>query len=370
MTVFIQIFKWIKTVPFTKRKIFKAVLLAIGLNLCFGTAFYFAERGVKEGLSLADSIWWSMVTMTTVGYGDYFAVTPVGRFLIAYPCMLIGIGIIGFLVGAVAEVLLEQGARQRRGLMPIEERDHVIICNCPNVEKVLSIIDELVIVPEYKDRLFVLISDILEELPEAFARHHVRFVKGNPSREEVLLRANIEGCAGVFVLAHDPKDLSSDEKTFTTATMIEMIRKDKNLNFKVVVELVNKENYRMMSRTNVDRIVTPDGITSCLLVQEFLYKGIHDIIHQIITNTVGSEFYILDTELEGYSIHELQVAMLEHPENLQMIGILRGERCILNPPKQTILEADDQLIILAERIRDFKAVEKYMLETIPKRVSA
>ncbi len=48
-----------------------AVGAAIILNLIFGTAFYFAERDVQEGLGFGDSVWWGMVTMTTVGYGDH-----------------------------------------------------------------------------------------------------------------------------------------------------------------------------------------------------------------------------------------------------------------------------------------------------------
>ncbi len=72
-----------------------AVVTAILLNLAFGIAFYFAERGVQAGLGIGDSIWWAMVTMTTVGYGDYYPETWTGRFLIAYPCFLFGITLIG-----------------------------------------------------------------------------------------------------------------------------------------------------------------------------------------------------------------------------------------------------------------------------------
>ena len=64
-------------------RFYKAFLVAIVLNIFFGSAFYFAERTVQESLSFWDSIWWAMVTMTTVGYGDYYAQTPIGRYVIS-----------------------------------------------------------------------------------------------------------------------------------------------------------------------------------------------------------------------------------------------------------------------------------------------
>lgn len=104
----------------TGRNVTRVILIAVILNLLFGVLFYFAERDVQEGLTLTDSIWWAMVTMTTVGYGDFYAQTAIGRYLISYPCMLLGIGIMGYLVGLVAEEMLERGSRKRKGLLEIK----------------------------------------------------------------------------------------------------------------------------------------------------------------------------------------------------------------------------------------------------------
>ena len=73
----------------------RVLLLVLLMNILFGTLFYLVEQDVQSGLTLADGLWWAMVTMTTVGYGDYYAQTAAGRFLVSYPAMLAGIGLVG-----------------------------------------------------------------------------------------------------------------------------------------------------------------------------------------------------------------------------------------------------------------------------------
>jgi voltage-gated potassium channel len=63
-------------------------------------SIYYVERGITIG-SFADAIWWTFVTVTTVGYGDISPATGIGR-IIASILMLTGIGFIGMLSGTIA----------------------------------------------------------------------------------------------------------------------------------------------------------------------------------------------------------------------------------------------------------------------------
>jgi len=78
------------------------VVLLGGLAAAGGGAMYAA---VEEDVSTWDGVWWAVSTMTTVGYGDEFPVTVLGR-LLAMGLMVIGIGFIAVLTGAVAERFL------------------------------------------------------------------------------------------------------------------------------------------------------------------------------------------------------------------------------------------------------------------------
>lgn len=86
------------------------------VSLYLGTlAFHQAEYGVNPQLkSPEDSLWWSVVTFATVGYGDIIPVTKHGR-LVAAIFMLFGVGFFGVISGLITSVLTDT-AKQRKEL--------------------------------------------------------------------------------------------------------------------------------------------------------------------------------------------------------------------------------------------------------------
>ena len=77
-----------------------AILLLTSLGL------YAAENGVNEAVtSPLDALWWGVVTMTTVGYGDVYPVTGEGR-LAASILMVLGIGLFGVMTATVTGLII------------------------------------------------------------------------------------------------------------------------------------------------------------------------------------------------------------------------------------------------------------------------
>ena len=69
----------------------RAVVLLTAI-LAYGTSgFLYFELPANPDLAWTDALWYSMVTLTTVGYGDFFPKTAGGRFLVGVPLMVIGI---------------------------------------------------------------------------------------------------------------------------------------------------------------------------------------------------------------------------------------------------------------------------------------
>jgi voltage-gated potassium channel len=65
-----------------------------------------AERDAGEIATFGDALWWSLVTVTTVGYGDYTPVTIIGR-AIAVGLMLGGVVLVGIIVGTLGSWIIQ-----------------------------------------------------------------------------------------------------------------------------------------------------------------------------------------------------------------------------------------------------------------------
>ena len=82
------------------RKISIFMLIVFTTVIILGSVMYLVEGGRNGFDSIPDSIYWAIVTITTVGYGDISPVTPVGK-LIASVIMLMGYGIIAVPTGII-----------------------------------------------------------------------------------------------------------------------------------------------------------------------------------------------------------------------------------------------------------------------------
>jgi len=90
--------------------------------------------------SLADGLWWSIVTLTTVGYGDITPNSFAGR-LIGILIMFLGIGIIALFTATIASMLVTFQLRKERGMSSYNFENHIILCEWNHRTK--DIIQEL-----------------------------------------------------------------------------------------------------------------------------------------------------------------------------------------------------------------------------------
>jgi voltage-gated potassium channel len=85
-----------------------AVLITLVVVLASAAAAWSVEEsGTGTIDSLGDALWWAVTTVTTVGYGDLFPVTPAGRGIAAF-LMLSGIALFGVLTANIAAFFVEQ----------------------------------------------------------------------------------------------------------------------------------------------------------------------------------------------------------------------------------------------------------------------
>lgn len=91
--------------------LFRVLLAAAGTVVLGAWLVQLFEENAKGGNihSYPDALWWAIVTVTTVGYGDRYPVSGGGR-TVAVVLMLVGIGLIGVLTATVASVFMQEHA--------------------------------------------------------------------------------------------------------------------------------------------------------------------------------------------------------------------------------------------------------------------
>jgi voltage-gated potassium channel len=77
--------------------------------LTSATGFYFAEIGTNQNVDgFGDAVWWAIVTVTTIGYGDIYPVTVLGRIVGGF-LIFAGIGTLSLVTAATAAYLIQIG---------------------------------------------------------------------------------------------------------------------------------------------------------------------------------------------------------------------------------------------------------------------
>lgn len=322
----------------------KGIVLFIILLWYSTSGFLFFELPAKPDLQWTDALWWSFVTMTTVGYGDYFPVNSGGRYLIGIPVMVFGIGFLGFIISEVASGLIETRSRRLQGKMIFKKKEHILIINYCRLENVLTIIKELKSDSLTAKKDICLVDETLEELPMELVEQKVSFVKGDPTREEVMEQANLREASHALILSKDPGDSHSDDQNLATALVIENIHPD----VFSVVEVVNPKKIKQFKMAGCDSIVCVSELTSNLVIQELQDPGVLKVIRELTSNSFGQQLYLASIkQMRNWDFEELVAWGVDN--NYSVLGILTESGVVLNCCGNERITVDDKAILIGKQ---------------------
>ncbi len=341
---------WLKQYSFvTKRTAYiKMVALTIGILWYASSGFMFFERPGKPELLWSDALWWSLVTMTTVGYGDYFPVTLGGKYLIGFPIMIFGIGLIGFIISEAAKVLIQTYSKKLKGMMDITWENHILIINFTNTEQIIKITNELQSDESTKNKRICLIDNVLTEIPNELVELGIGFVKGNPTFEETLTRANVKQATHAIILVKNHEDPHSDDQNLTNILVMENMQAD----IITIVEVLSPEKTKHFQLAGSDHTVCISDITTNLMVQELQDPGIKDVIQEMLSNTFGQQIYLVPIkQMKEWKYKELLLWSVDN--DYTTLGLVRDGQPMLNcPNEESVNQTDRAIMIGSERIQE------------------
>ncbi|NCC24789.1 MAG: hypothetical protein EOM25_06260 [Deltaproteobacteria bacterium] len=256
--------------------------LAIGLLLgTSSTLFYLIEIGPSQEEGFFRALWWTVVTITTVGYGDMVPNTTMGRIL-GILVMLCGIGLVSTLTGNLASVIIDRQKRRHKGLLKVNISGHIVIAGWS--AHGLNLVRNLLAMSG-QDRPDVVIvgtmtederEDVRNQLPPG---NWLRFVHGNPSLEPVLEKANLARARLLFALADDdlPAEEVDQQNIFVILAARSMAPK-----LAIVSELNRASNRDHMLRAGADETIVRGEISAGIMALMDQHRSALDFLRRLM----------------------------------------------------------------------------------------
>lgn len=324
-------------------KVAKARVIALICAMIFLVALgtiggYLAEHSGNSGFqNLGDSLWWTIVTMATVGYGDIVPKTVAGR-VIAGICMVGGPMVMVAGVTAVGSSLYNKWSRGVKGMGQVKSKGHIIICGWNR--KAEEIVSELRNC-ELRDLPVTIIDDKIESKP--VGDNNVSFIRGNASEISVLNRANIAEAKFAIILAQDDTAIA-DQKTVLTVLAIETA----NPSIVSCAELNDANNEEHLKRAGCDIVINVSDLASRMMAMSLKNPAVSNIIKALVSQE-GSEIYRIDVPKQyiGRSFIDILPEM-KKSHDIIPVGVERDGKYLLNPSASLQLKDSDLLLVLSE----------------------
>jgi len=311
-------------IPFT----LVAVVTAIG-------TIGYSWLGKEQGATVLDALYMTIITITTIGYGEVIKLDEWGR-LFTIIVALTGIGSLFYSLTVMMDHLVTLRVMDPSGKRRMQREidrleNHVMIAGLGRVGKQAALELAESRVP------FVIVDPRPESLTYA-QQHGYLLVPGDATDDEVLQAAGI-GCAnGLIVTTGD------DASNLYIVLSARVLRSD----LYIVSRAVDDSSIPKLIRAGANRAISPYAIGGRRLAHLILSPAVVDFFDTVIKrgdeslNLEGIKVYE-GAQVVGQSIAELK---LREVTGASVLVVLRESRVLPNPDPELVLNVGDQLLAL------------------------
>jgi len=308
--------------PLNRIKLGILVLLTIILTATLGLMYL-------EGWDFFTALYVTVITLSTVGYGDITPTTFWGKlFTLFY--IICGAGAMAYTFASIAGFIIEGELKKVLRLKKMESklksiRDHYIICGFGKIGKVVA---------EKFDSLGVpyVVVDIDEKklAREAENFKNLLYVVGDATLDEVLIKAGVERAKGLIATVK-----SDAENLFVTISA-----RGLNPKLYIIAKAEAETTIDKLLKAGADRVVSPYIIGGMRIAEMALRPEILDFVSTLMDETYDMEigrFTIHpQSEVVGKTLHESKI---RQRSGATILAIIKdGDRVIINPGPDVVLE--------------------------------
>jgi voltage-gated potassium channel len=291
-----------------------------------------------EGWSLANSLYATIVTIGTVGFGDFYPITPMGK-LFAIFIIVFGVGTMAYTFAMIMEALMEGRFKDILGRGKLEKRikkmeNHYIICGYGKIGNLIC--GELT-----HEKVEFVVVDNNSMIIQHIEDNGFAYVNGNAAEDKTLLAAGIKTAKGVVcTLPTDADNL-----------YVVLAAKELNPDVYVLSRFEDNASERRLMKAGADRVISPYKVGGVRMSQAILRPAMLDFIE--ITTRRGS----LSLRMEELNINDgspvvgrnLEQSGLRKEYGLIVVAVeKKSGKMVFNPMASYEIESGDKLIALGE----------------------
>jgi voltage-gated potassium channel len=316
-------------------QVLRALLVFLGILLTgtFGNMYF-------EHNSFIDALYMTVITVSTVGYGDMAPVQPAGKIF----TMLLVLGSVGYVMyifSKLMDAMVEGGLREILGKRKMAKelallKDHYIICGYGRIGKVIC--ETLA----ENNKKFVVIENNPDEM-QTIITNGFYGIEGEASMDDVLVQAGIHHAAGLIAVVATDAD-----NVFVTLTA-----RGLNPGIDIMARSSGAQgSQRKLKRAGANHVISPYSIGG----KRMAHAVIRPNVINFLEITMQADEYNLQMEempvsenskLQGETLMESNI---RNDFNIIVIGIKRLDGTMLFNPRPNIqILAQDILIVLGKK---------------------
>ncbi len=314
---------------------FRNTLLLPVVIIVLGTYGY----TVIEHWPFFDSLYMTVMTVTTVGFGEVHPLSEGGRWF-TIVLMLGGIFTLFYAAGAIIRSIVSGEVQAAYGSQRMERslaemRDHLIVCGFGRMGR-------LVCKDFSAERTPFVVIERNAELLADFPHELGVALHGDATSDDVLRKVGIERARALVTLAGS--DADNLYITMSARLMSERLF--------IVARAEDERAEQKLLRAGANRVISPYTIGGSRVAQAVLRPTVVDFI-ELATRTEHLEIQIEETRIAPTSSlagKQLRESHLREHYGVIIVAIKNvAGRMVFNPPGETVLAANDILIVLGSR---------------------
>ena len=299
----------------------------LGAAAAFGAIVWLIEQssGSRMFVRLFDGLWWGLVTIVTVGYGDKYPESDSGK-IAALLLMISGVVISAILSGTVASIFVERRIREGKGLQDIRLKGHTIVCGWNrHGDRVLAGLEA-----EAPGIPVVLVNSLEPERFDAIRTLHpnldLRFVRGDHTQEAILRKASANQARTCVLLPDESGgsgETNADERTILAALALKSLSRE----IRIRAGILKEESEPHLRRAEVDDIVLHGEFTGFLLSAAGEDGGLPDAARELLSFSSASRLkqVVIPSTLVGKPFAEASEWFLRNNKGV-LLGVLAKEK--------------------------------------------